>query len=309
MSVAPYLHLTPALRPLMWSVAAGLLPALTLLGWQRGGRWWANALVAVLAAVGTEALLLALRRKSLRPAGDGSAVITALLLTLALPQSAPLWLLLTGTAFALIFGKQLYGGLGHNPFNPAMVGYAFCLLSWPAVVGAQPAEALPFMSLFRPPPDMTTAATLLDASRSARIAGAPLPDHWDGLALAVNGSYLLSAGWLAAKRFLDGRIVLAFLLGAGLAATLFHWHDPRAYLGPLLQLNAGAIVLGACFIATDPTTAATTGPGRWLFGLLVGALAIAIRNLGNYPDGVAFAVLLGNALVPLIDPLTAPQYR
>ena len=125
MSVAPYLHLTPALRPLMWSVAAGLLPALTLLGWQRGGRWWANALVAVLAAVGTEALLLALRRKSLRPAGDGSAVITALLLTLALPQSAPLWLLLTGTAFALIFGKQLYGGLGHNPFNPAMVGYAF----------------------------------------------------------------------------------------------------------------------------------------------------------------------------------------
>ena len=157
--------------------------------------------------------------------------------------------------------------------------------------------------------DATSAATLLDHSRTLRIAGESLHTlypPWQQQLLAA--AWLAGGIWLTTTRAADYRLLASTLIGATLCALAF-WLGGATTLNPYAQLGSGAIIFGACFIATDPVTAATTPLGRWLYGVLVGALAIAIRNLGNFPDGVAFAILIGNALVPLIDPLTQPRYR
>lgn len=303
------MYLATPMRQLMWQVAAALLVPLLLLSHWQGGRWLANGLYSLLIATAFEGLLLALRRQPLRGCVDGSIAITALIIALSLPQSAPLWLLTVANGFAVIFGKQLYGGLGFNLFNPAMVAYCFCLLSFPLAFSQHPAQPLDFFSLFQPPPDLSTAATFLDHSRQLRIAGEALATHWDYRKLGLNLLYVAAALLLAWRRCLDFRISLAYLLGALAAALAFYGYDGSKYLPPLLRLNEGALVFAACFIATDPCTCATSLKGRWLFGLFTGALAVAIGYLGNYADGVAFAMLLGNALVPLVDPWTAPKYE
>lgn len=309
---APYLLTAPSTRRIMWSVLLALLPGILMLCYYEGSRWLGNLGVALIAALCSEAFCLLLRRRPLHPLHDGSALITGALLALSLPVSAPAWLIFLATAFAILFAKQLYGGLGMNPFNPAMVGYLFALISFPALMGAPPDSALPLTSLWQPV-DATTAATLLDANRNLRIDDAPIRALWHSPAftatIAVNLAWLLGGGWLLYKRYADWRIVVAVLTSLLLTASLFWLIDPARYLDPFSQLLAGASLFGALFIATDPVSAATTARGRWLYGILIGILVILIRNLGNYPDGFAFAVLLANAAVPLIDPLTQPRYR
>ncbi len=303
------MYLATPLRALLWQVAGALVLPLLLLSYLQGGRWLANGLYSLVIATVFEGLMLAARGKPLRGCLDGSIAITALILALTLPQSAPLWLLTVANGFAVIFGKQLYGGLGFNIFNPAMVAYCFCLLSFPVAISQQPAQPLEFFSLFSPPSDLNTAATLLDRSRQLRLAAAPMVNALNPDKLALNSLYLLSAIGLAWRRCLDFRISLAYLLGALAAALAFYGYDGSKYLAPLVRLNEGGLIFAACFIATDPCTCATSLRGRWLFGLFTGALAVAIGYLGNYADGVAFAMLLGNGLVPLIDPWTAPKYE
>ena len=235
---------------------------------------------------------------------DGSVLVTAVLLALSLPVLAPWWIPLVGIAFAVLLGKHLYGGLGQNPFNPAMVGFAVLLISFPAQMSGMPAAPVSLFSV-----DATSAATLLDHSRILRIAGEPLAalyPPWQQQLL--NLAWLTGGIWLTTTRAADWRLLVSTLIGATAAAFTFWLAMPLA-LNPYSQLMSGAIIFGACFIATDPVTAATTPRGRFLYGILVGALAIAIRNLGNFPDGVAFAILIANGLVPLIDPLTQPRYR
>lgn len=293
----------------MWRVIISLLPAICLLTYFEGSRWLANLLLIALSAVFWEALILKMRGYSLKPATDGSIVLTAILLGLSLPVSAPAWLLILGSAFAVIFGKQIYGGLGMNPFNPAMVGYAFCLVSFPAIVGQHSVQTLDFMTLFNPPPDVISSATILDSVRNQRINQMPIQADFSHQALIVNVAYLAGAFYLAKKRFLDFRLILAVLIGGFLTATVFYFVDKSAFLNPFYQLNAGALILGACYIATDPVTASTTIIGRWIYGFFIGTLAIIIRNIGQFPDGVAFAVLICNALAPILDPITKPKYE
>ncbi|MDO4435331.1 MAG: RnfABCDGE type electron transport complex subunit D [Cardiobacteriaceae bacterium] len=298
---SPFFHQAPSLPALMWQVCAalslGIFVKALFFGWIIVG----NLLVAASVAIGVEALWLALRKLPLKPALDGSATLTALLLTLSLPTHAPLWLVIVAVWVAIWLGKQLYGGLGMNPFNPAMLSFALCLVSFPVLMSSQQSALL----------DGTTGATLLDASRQLRTQSLPLNTQAFPLlpTLCQNLAWLLGWAWLVKKRFVDSRITIAMLLSALLVSTLFWLYDSSRYLNPFHQLLYGALIFGACFIATDPTTAATTKRGRYLYGALIGALVIGIRNLGQYPDGVAFAVLFGNALAPIIDPLTRPQYR
>lgn len=308
----PPFHVAPSTHKIMWSVHMALLPAIFTLTYLQGTRWLGMLLFSIISAWMIEAAILALRgrkNKILTTLADGSASLTACLLMLSLPVMVPPWLVFIGLTFALVCGKHLYGGLGMNPFNPAMVGFCFLLISFPALMGQHSIGQLNFWSIFNEV-DAATGATLLDNSRQFRISGAPisaLPHNYAKqivLALAWTSGGL----WMAYKKYLDWKISASVILASLLTATIFWYCNQSQYLNPIQQLLSGAIIFGAFFIATDPVTAATTPLGRILFGILVGVLTITIRNIGNFPDGFAFAILLANATAPILDNLQ-PTYR
>jgi electron transport complex protein RnfD len=260
-------------------------------------------------AVACEALALRLRRRSARPfLRDGSVLVTAALLALSVPPLLPWWLMAFGTAVAVLLGKHAYGGLGQNPFNPAMVGYAVLLVSFPVEMTRWPVPG--------PEWDAVTGATALDALRTGlrqsytmqEIAAGPafgrLGDtggEWLNLAALLGGIYLLL------RRVIRWQIPLAMLAGLAVPAMLMHAIDPGAHAGAVFHITSGATMLGAFFIATDPVSAATSDRGRLCFGAGIGLLTWVIRSWGGYPDGVAFAVLLMNLTVPLLDRYTVPR--
>jgi Na+-translocating ferredoxin:NAD+ oxidoreductase subunit D len=288
-----------------------------------------------LTALVAEAAALRLRRKPLEPyLKDGSAIVTAVLLALCLPPLAPWWLVVSGTAFAILLAKHLYGGLGSNPFNPAMVGYAVLLVSFPVQllqwvppaglpvehvrlgVGESIATILTGSLPARLTWDAITSPTPLDALRTnlkmgmtmAEAQAAPIFGmlggrgwEWINLATLAGGIALL------ALRIIRWHIPVAMLGAMAGCAAAMYAVDPGAYAGPIFHLTSGASLLGAFFIATDPISAATSDRGRLVYGAGIGVLTYVIRTWGGYPDGVAFAVLLMNLSVPLIDRYTIPR--
>ncbi|WP_281687479.1 RnfABCDGE type electron transport complex subunit D [Pseudomonas citronellolis] len=321
-------HATGANRTqkVMLQVLAALAPgALALIALYGVGPLF-NLLWCSAVALGTEALMLHLRKRPLAVfLKDGSALVTAVLLALALPPYAPWWLSLLATAFALVFGKHLYGGLGQNPFNPAMLGYVVVLVSFPLEMTRWPS------------PD--AGLGLVDGLSRILGLGAPPPDAWAGATAldVLKNNHSLTIDELvtqsAAFGHVGGRGVelvnLAFLAGGLflLWRKLFTWHAPVGMLGglfvmsllfwngsgsdshgsPLFHLFSGAAMLGAFFIVTDPVSGATSNRGRLVFGLGVGIVTYVIRAWGGYPDGVAFAVLLMNLAAPTIDYYTRPR--
>ncbi|SUO93440.1 RnfABCDGE type electron transport complex subunit D [Suttonella ornithocola] len=314
--IIPQIHVSPSTSRIMWTVLLALLPGILILLFTQGSRWIGLLILAAVTAWMSEAAILGMRGRSdkiIATLKDGSATLTAALLILSLPVSVSPWLVILGVAFAIIFGKQLYGGLGMNPFNPAMVGYCFLLISFPAQMGQHLVNPLDLWSLFSPI-DATTSATILDHSRQLRIAETPVASAFSQ-APHLRSTFLLAIAWtiggiwLAIKRYLDWRITLTVLLSAFITATLFWFINTENYLNPFAQLMSGALIFGAWFIATDPVSAATTPFGRILYAAFIGIITICIRNLGNFPDGFAFSVLLTNAAVPILDSLTPPRYR
>lgn len=283
-----------------------------------------NMALAMLTALIAEALILAWRKRPvLFFLKDLSALVTAALLALALPPLGPWWLTVLGTLIAIIFAKQLFGGLGNNPFNPAMVAYALLLVSLPLYMTtrwASPdfslsiADTLAVIFAGQTPVDGATGATPLDVYKLdiARLTATEV------LQSPVFGNWV-AEGWDVAN--------LAFLAGGGLLLwkRIITWHIPASLLGALavmallfsgdadvrtpidLHLFAGATMLGAFFIATDPVSAATSNRGKLVYGAGIGVLIYLIRTWGNYPDAVAFAVLLMNFAAPLIDHYTRPR--
>lgn len=290
-------------------------------------------LIASSSALLFEAAFLWLRGRPPRPPlADGSALLSGVLLALALPPLAPWWLAVIGALFAIVIAKQLYGGLGHNLFNPAMVGYVALLVAFPGLMSAWPpsltnsavrpglgaTSALVFQTTAARSAnsDAVTKATPLDRLKSQQrleaTAGAqrrsspdqqPLDRAW----LALNLSFLLGGFLLLAQRIIQWQLPGSLLASLLLSATIGYWLNPLASGSPLLQLFSGSTMFGAFFIATDPVTAATTLRGRLLFGALIGVLVYLIRRFGDYPDGLAFAVLIANMLVPLLDRTTQPR--
>ncbi|MFB6434670.1 MAG: electron transport complex subunit RsxD [Candidatus Malihini olakiniferum] len=288
-----------------------------------------------------EAVTLSLRKFALRPTlEDLSALLTAILLGVSLPPLAPWWMVVLATFFAIVIAKQIYGGLGNNPFNPAMVGYVVLLISFPIQ-----------MTSWLPPTDLQAKrVTFIDSvhviftgqtSSGTNIQGlmqdingitqaTPLDDFKTGLRAGetsaqvlqhpifaeilagvgwqwVNLSYFLGGILLLVTKTIRWHIPISMLLTLMLCATLGGLLTPEKAAQPLLHLFSGATMLGAFFIATDPVTASTTNKGRLLFGALIGFLVWLIRTYGGYPDGIAFAVLLANIMVPLIDYFTQPR--
>jgi Na+-translocating ferredoxin:NAD+ oxidoreductase subunit D len=291
--------------------------------------------LAVLTALGAEALALHLREKSIKQyLTDGSAVLTAVLLALCLPPLAPWWLVVSGTAFAILLAKHAFGGLGMNPFNPAMVGYAVLLVSFPAqllqwlppnVAGLQSVDVSFVQTLTtiltgHLPPALTwdaiTSPTPLDALRTSLSMGMTMQEAqaspifgglggrgWEWINLAT----LIGGVWLLAMRIIRWQIPVAMLGALAVCSSVMYAIDPGAYAGPIFHLTSGASMLGAFFIATDPVSAATSDRGRLIYAVGIGVFTYVIRTWGGYPDGVAFAVLLMNLAVPLIDRYTIPR--
>jgi len=335
----PTLVSSPHLKPptsvggVMREVLYALVPGVLALVWLFGfGVIW-NIIIAAATAYACEAAMLATRKRPVRMfLADCSALVTAVLLGIALPPLAPWWLTVVGTAFAMVFGKHLYGGLGYNPFNPAMLGYVVLLISFPQHMTqwAAPASLVadplgPLQSLqviltgVLPPGhslDALTAATPLDAVKTGLGMAKTLPEIrsgaiWGALGgkgwVWVNVAFLGGGLYLVARRIIGWPIPAGVLTGLAVPAAVYWSADPSTHPGALFQLVSGAAMIGAFFIATDPVSAATTPRGRLYYGLGIGFITWLIRSFAGYPDGIAFAVLLMNMAAPLIDSYTRPR--
>jgi electron transport complex protein RnfD len=289
-------------------------------------------LASVTALIG-EAAMLALRKKPLALfLSDGSALVTAWLIALTFPPIAPWWLITLATLFAIIIVKHLYGGLGQNPFNPAMVAFCIMIVAFPQLMSQWPAAdilggvahlAEPLDLIFGTtatrPLDAVTAATSLDTLRTAlhsnhtaaTVASVTHNNPAFGTLGAkgwewVAGGYLLGGLWLIQQRIITWHIPASFIATLAAIATLAHWIAPTQQAGAMFHLFSGAAMLGAFFIATDPVSGATTPRGKLIYASGIALMTWVIRNFGAYPDGVAFATILLNILAPLIDRYTQP---
>lgn len=314
----------PSTGGIMRWVIIATLPGLATMTFFFGLGVVSNVVIAAAFGLGLEALVLRLRQRNWRPLNDASALLTGVLLGASLPPASPWWLIGIGMVAAIVVAKHLYGGLGHNPFNPAMVGYALLLVSfptymtlwptpqslWPATLGSQIMGSISLEQI-----DSLSGATPLDAFKhkadevtaSQFWANPPLPRgtltawQWVSAAWAVGGALLL------ARRLISWHIPVAMLGSMTAIATLLYWLNPDDAASPWLHLVTGATLFGAFFIATDPVSAATSQRGKLIYGAGIGLLVIVIRTWGGYPDAVAFAVLLMNLAAPTIDYYSTPR--
>ncbi|MGY8773643.1 electron transport complex subunit RsxD [Spongiibacter tropicus] len=330
---SPHAHGPMSTGRVMRLVIISTLPGLVALTWFFGFGTLSNILWASAGALAFEALALKLRK---RPIGfylsDYSALVTAILLGIALPPAAPFWLLLIGIGFAILLCKHMYGGMGYNPFNPAMAAYVFLLISFPVEMtdwlaprGAVPAADLlgPIDALLRSlglasggQLDGMSMATPLDVLK--QNDGLMLSDLWAqtpqfgqfaGIGWEwANAGFLLGGLYLLYRRVFTWHAPVSMLLSLSLMALLFYDGGSSASGGSVLfHLFSGATMFGAFFIVTDPVTSAVSNRGRLAYGATIGVLIYVIRAWGNYPDAVAFSVLLMNFAAPFIDHYTQPR--
>ncbi|MND81571.1 Electron transport complex protein RnfD [compost metagenome] len=310
------------LRKTMGLVLLGALPGLLAMLWLFGWGTQLNLLLAATGALVTEAACLRLRQHPwLAGLKDGSALVSATLLALALPPYAPWWLTLIAASTAMGLGKHIYGGVGKNPLNPAMVGYAFVLLSfplqmtqWPAPHATELMTGLQRVFGWQTGPDAWAQATVLDALRINKsltmeelFASHPAFGHYGGKGIEwVNLMFLAGGLLLLQQRVFSWHAPVA-MLGSLFVISLLCWNGSGSDSNgsPLFHLLSGATMLGAFFIVTEPVSGPKNPRARLLFGAGVGVLVYLIRTWGNYPDGVAFAVLLMNLAVPALERLSA----
>ncbi|GGH92546.1 RnfABCDGE type electron transport complex subunit D [Pseudomonas fluvialis] len=309
---------------LMTLVILATLPGLGVLTWLYGIGNLVNLLLASATALLVEALVLKIRQRPLVFfLNDRSALLSAVLLALALPPYAPWWLTVIASASALLLGKHLYGGLGQNPFNPAMLGYVVVLISfplemtrWPGIAQVSPGEGLQLIFGLAPLADGWVQATVLDTLKlNHSLTLQELYDSHAAFGLLggagsewVNLAFLLGGLFLLYKKVISWHAPLGMLL-ALLVMSLLFWNGSgsASHGSPLLHLLSGATMLGAFFIITDPVSGATSPRGRLVFGMGVGIILYVIRAWGGYPDAMAFAVLLMNLAAPTIDYYTRPR--
>ena len=351
---SPHTHSGKLTARVMFWVILAMIPAIILQIYYFGfGILIQSALAIGLALLLEWSVSLLRKRPALSDISDFSVILTALILAVAIPPYAPYWIILIGTFCAVILGKHVYGGLGQNPFNPAMVGYVVLLVSFPL----QMTTWMPPIALLAEPPtledawqliftglttdgfslhqltasiDGITQATPLDTVRTFySSAGSCITDAicseaafyeltnlpiftqngWDFAQgwWQINLAFLLGGIFLILKKVIHWQIPVAMLGSFALLSLLTELFGNGAHLTAPAQLFSGAMMFGAFFIATDPVTASITPRGKLVFGVLVGSLLYLIRFYGNYPDGVAFAILLSNICVPLIDHYTRPR--
>jgi len=318
----------------MLLVILALVPGAAAMTWFFGWGVVINMALASVVALATEAAVLRLRGHPVTPTlMDLSALVTALLFAISVPPTLPWWLTLLGMVFAILIVKQLYGGIGYNPFNPAMAAYVFLLISYPVEmttwlppqmisdVTLSFGDSLALIFTGAPPQGLTidavTMATPLDEMRNRLDLdqmideirhSSPLWGDFGGRGWEwVSNWFLLGGLFLLWKRVISWHIPVSMLGALLVMAGIFYLVDPQTHPFPAFHLFSGGAILGAFFIATDPVTACTTKRGQLIYGALIGVLVYVIRSWGGYPDAVAFAVLLLNMAAPTIDYYTQPK--
>lgn len=299
LSPSPHIRDKISVSHLMWAVIIALIPTLGFSVYFFRLRAVQLLLTCAFFSILAEYIFLKLRRKEVPR--EPSALLTGILLALVLPPDIPLWAAAMGAIFAIIFGKQIFGGLGYNIFNPALIGRAFLMATFPvlmttwiqpftldALTGATPLGLMKFQS----------EVTALPKLFWGNVAGSL--GETSALALLTGGAFLLI------KRYIDWRIPL-FYLGTVVAFSEVAFLFNPAYGGPLFHLLAGGLMLGAFFMATDPVTTPISKSGRIVFGIGAGIIVMIIRLWGGYPEGVMFSILLMNGITPILDRYIKPK--
>ena len=315
LTASPHIKGPDSTPRIMWSVVGALAPVVAAAVWYFGPS-------AVL-VIGTATLGCVLTERVFGPGGtlrDGSAAITGVLLGLTLPAGIPLWMAFLGGMFAIGLGKLLFGGLGQNIFNPALLGRAFLQAAFPEALTTWPKVGLSWWALrgdnfalpFMTPKVVATVtgATPLGLmkfeSQHTELAKLIFGSTGGSLGETAAVAILLGGAYLAVKKYLDWRIPLSIFLSVAVLSQLIHTFMPNEP-GALFMLFSGGLMLGAVFMATDMVTSPTTARGAWIYGVGIGALVVVIRLWGGLPEGVMYAILLMNSLVPFINRATQPR--
>ena len=341
-SAAPHIKQNISVSSVMWQVVLALTPALLVGIFFFGIQSLLLTLYAVVAAVTTETLIQRFRKVPVT-ISDGSAVVTGILIAYNINSSAPWWLPVIGAVFAIAIGKQIFGGLGFNIFNPALLGRAFMVASWPTLMTAGWKATTPMSNLFQSSinglrnlplniPDVITSATPLGVVKALRdttqissdMANTVMDNltsmntlqdlFWGNIGGVIGevsaAALLIGAAYLAWKHIIEWRIPVSYVGTVFVLTYIFGGINglfSASILLPIFHIFSGGLILGAFFMATDMVTSPVTKKGRLIFGMGCGIFTVVIRLIGGYPEGVSYSILLMNIAVPLIDRYTVPK--
>lgn len=308
-SIGPHIKDAVSTKKIMWAVTLSLVPAGAAGVFIFGLNSLYVIIASVAAAVATEWVFLRyLHRKDKASILDGSAVLTGLLLAYNMPPGSPVWMALAGSVFAIAIGKQVFGGIGHNIFNPALAGRAFLMLSWPV-----------YMTTWQNPrwfPDAVTSATPLNLYKQGHFDQMGGVSGWD-LFVGLRGgcigevcvaALLIGAAYLFLKRYITWHIPFAYIGTTALLSWAFNGSGGLFTGDALFFVMSGGLVLGAFFMATDYVTSPIGARGKVIFGAGCGLLTFVIRKFAGYPEGVSYAILMMNAASPVIDRYSYPKW-
>ncbi len=317
-SGSPHVHGETSVSKIMWGVVIALIPAMIISFWYFGLGAVILTLTSVVFCMFIEYLIQIFLLKESPTYKDGSAVITGILLAFNVPSSLPLWELVIGCIVAIGIAKMSYGGLGKNPFNPALIGRVFLLISFPVDMTSWP---LPLTNRFVLT-DAITGPTSLGVLKEGLTNGETvsqladkLPDYSQMFIGNIGGSLgevsaialLIGAAYMLYKKIITWHIPISYLLTVFIFTGVLYLINPEHYISPVFHLLAGGLLLGAFFMATDMVTSPMTYKGMLIFGTGCGLLTVLIRVFGAYPEGVSFAILIMNAFVPLINSSIKPK--
>lgn len=329
---SPHTHSIVSVESIMRLVMIALIPGILVSTIYFGVGVLIQCVIAIIFALLSETFFLKCSKQEIKPSlKNGTAIVTALLFALTISPYTPWWVNLTGIAFAIIVAKHLFGGLGKNPFNPAMAGYVFVLLCfpikmayWPDLSGLNELELTLWQNItviFTGLPqgqelDAISGATSLSNMKVelglmtmvSEIKTNPLYGSFGGKGWEWIGvAYLTGGIFLLINNVIRWQIPIFIIGTIFFVSVLFHFIDSDVYPSALFHLFTGGTILCAFFIATDPASSSTTAKGKIIYAIGIGLLIYTIRTWGSYPDGIAFAILIMNALVPLIDYYTRPK--
>jgi|TARA_B110000014_G_scaffold257921_1_gene243252 Na+-translocating ferredoxin:NAD+ oxidoreductase subunit D len=326
---SPFIQKAPSVTFVMLLVMLALLPGIIAYIFLFGLGVLLNLTIAIITALIAEYFVLKLRGLPVKLfITDGSAVVAASLLALSIPSIAPWWVIIIGTLFTIIVAKHMYGGLGSNLFNPAMVGYAVLLISFPATMTKWPLPASHLLDFniaqqfevffygTKNLIDSVSSATPLDYIKTQIFLGKPyelnftegMPlNSYFNTSIIISTCFLIGGIFMWTKKIITWHLPITFILSLILISSIFWLIDPNRYLSPFTHLVSGGTLLCAFFIITDPVSGPTTPKGKLFFAFGVALLVYLIRVFGGYPEGIAFAVIFMNICVPLIDSLTQPK--
>lgn len=315
-SGSPHVHGELSVKKIMYSVIIALIPALLVAVYYFG--WYALRLtiVAVAACVLTEWLIQKYLIKGPLTINDGSAALTGLLLAFNVPANLPIWMVIVGSVVSIGIAKMSFGGLGKNPFNPALVGRVFMLISFPVAMTTWPkAQPIFDAGFFADAVTGPTPLSLLKESGVGTLAKSGDMEFLDMVLGNRGGAFgevcaialLIGAIYLICKKIIDIWTPLSILLTVFIMTGICYLVDPTQYIAPWYHLVYGGLILGAFFMATDMVTSPMTTGGKIVFGIGIGAITVIIRLWGQYPEGVSFAILIMNAVVPLINKAFKPK--